>query len=188
MWEPATGLDWQVEGLCALPANKAVMGEFFSQDTEEKYDAKNMCFSCPERASCLQWALEHRQLWGIWGGKDEVEIRRALSVSYSGEEMKRRRPPHCPYCAARPDRLAVSVETIPGGGRWKHAKVVTCSDCGFAWRSRTSANAVELYQQERRDRQERALAEMNHQHSQQTQDWLPQAALGQCSPTTDAGQ
>ena len=108
-----------------------------------------MCFECPVRSQCLQWALEHRQIWGIWGGRDEVDIRRTLSVSYSGEETRRRRYPNCPYCTARPSKLETSIEELPNGGRWTTAKVVTCTECNFSWRSRTSANAVEAYKLEK---------------------------------------
>jgi WhiB family redox-sensing transcriptional regulator len=151
VWKPASDLNWQRNAECAKPSNKSLMESFFSEENSKKHDAKNLCFSCPVRSECLQWALEHRQIWGIWGGKDEFEIRRALSVSYTGEEVKRRRPPKCPYCSARPYKLSVSTEKLPGGGRWTTAKVVTCSDCGFSWRSRTSANAVNYYLSDRQD-------------------------------------
>jgi len=145
VWTPAKSLQWQRKAECAKPENQKYMNNFFSKVFEEKYEAKNMCFSCPVRKDCLQWALEHRQIWGVWGGKDEVELRRTLSVSFNGEETRRRRYPNCPYCTAWPQKLEVSVEDVPGGGRWTTAKVVTCTECGFSWRSRTSANAVENY-------------------------------------------
>jgi WhiB family redox-sensing transcriptional regulator len=152
MWKPANSLNWQLEAQCAQPENKEAVEWFFSKEPKEKYAAKNLCFSCPVRKECLQWALEHRQIWGIWGGKDEVEIRRTLSVSYKGEEARRRRFPNCPYCAARPSKLETSSVEVPGGGRWTTAKIVTCTSCNFAWRSRTSANAVEAYKQQREER------------------------------------
>lgn len=145
MWKPAKDLHWQENAACADPQYKDMMDWFFSDELPKKHEVKNLCFSCPVRSECLQWALEHRQIWGIWGGRDEFEIRRTLSVSYKGEEIKRKRPPKCPYCSARPNKLSVSVEKVPGGGRWTTAKVVTCSDCNFSWRSRTSANAVNAY-------------------------------------------
>ena len=153
MWKPATNLNWQINALCSDPKNKYARDWFFSKIPRERYDAKNLCYGCPVRSQCLQWALEHRQSWGIWGGKDEVEIRRALSVSYNGEEAKRRRYPHCPYCSARPSKLETSSQEVPGGGRWTTAKIVTCTVCEFSWRSRTSVNAVEAYKQERVDKQ-----------------------------------
>lgn len=152
MWTPANNLNWQLEAECAKPENREAMEWFFSKEPKEKYAARNLCFQCPVRKNCLQWALEHRQIWGIWGGKDEVEMRRALSVSYKGEEARRRRFPNCPYCTARPSKLETSSIEVPGGGRWTTARIVTCTDCGFAWRSRTSANAVEAYHQIRKDR------------------------------------
>lgn len=152
MWKPANSLEWQRSASCAKPENKTYIDWFFSQDFSEKYTAKNLCFSCPVRKDCLQWGLEHRQIWGIWGGKDEVEIRRTLSVSYLGEETRRRRYPNCPYCTARPNKLETSVVQLDTTGRWTTAKIVTCVECGFAWRSRTSANAVEAYKIERADR------------------------------------
>lgn len=149
MWNPASSLEWQKESECSKPENKSLRDWFFSRNFDEKYAAKNMCFSCPVRSECLQWALEHRQIWGIWGGKDETEIRRTLSVSYSGEEIRRNRYPNCPLCTARTSKLETSTESLPNGGRWTTARVVTCTECGFAWRSRTSVNAINAYKAER---------------------------------------
>lgn len=152
MWSPASNLSWQKDAECAQPDNSDYADLFFSPDFADKYKAKNLCHSCPVRKECLQWALEHRQIWGIWGGKDEIDIRRALSVSYNGEEIRRRRFPNCPYCTARPSKLETSVEKVPGGGRWTTAKIVYCTECGFSWRSRTSANAVQAYKADREER------------------------------------
>jgi hypothetical protein len=159
VWKPAKDLYWQSDASCAEPKNRDMMDWFFSDDLGKKHEVKNLCFSCPVRSKCLQWALEHRQIWGIWGGKDEFEIRRTLSVSYTGEEIKRKRPPKCPYCSARPQKLEVSVEKVPGGGRWTTAKIVTCTDCGFSWRSRTSANAVDAYKSDKIESSKRKKSE-----------------------------
>lgn len=155
MWKPATSITWQNDALCGKPKNRKTLPLFFSSEALDKDEAKNLCFQCPVRKDCLQWALEHKQIWGVWGGKDQVEIRRALSVSYLGEETKKRRSPNCPYCNARPNKLEVSIVQLEGAGRWTTAKVVTCSTCGFAWKSRTSANAVTAYKTERREKEEK---------------------------------
>jgi len=42
-----------------------------------------------------------------------------------------------------------------GFRRWTVAKIVTCTVCGFSWRSRTSVNAIEAYKQERIDKSEK---------------------------------
>jgi WhiB family transcriptional regulator, redox-sensing transcriptional regulator len=35
--------------------------------------AKRICQACPVRTPCLNWALDHGQVTGIWGGKTEEE-------------------------------------------------------------------------------------------------------------------
>lgn len=156
MWEPADNLEWQSDSLCSKPVNRKSMDWFFSAEAEKKSAAKNLCFVCPVRKNCLQWALEHKQIWGIWGGRDEYEIRRTLSLSYLGEETRKSRYPNCPFCSARPSKLETSVVKLGNTGRWNTAKIVSCTECGFSWKSRTSANAVEAYKLEKIEREERS--------------------------------
>lgn len=137
--------DWHDKAACREKKNKKFSSYFFSNVPSEKYDAKNLCFSCPVRKDCLKWALDTKQIWGVWGGKDESELRRALSVSHTGQEVRRQRFPNCPYCGARPVKLRVVVADSPEGGRWTTMKLVVCDECDFTWRSRTSANAVNAY-------------------------------------------
>lgn len=172
MWKPADNTYWHRKALCNKPENRKYKDWFFSSDQKEKYAAKNMCYSCPVRKECIQWALENRQIWGVWGGKDELDLRRALSVNAEGEEAKRRRPPNCPYCGARPSKLQTGTADIPNGGRWKIAKTVTCTECNFVWRSRTSANAVESYHKERAVREEKKAKE-RHKKAMKRSKHLP---------------
>ncbi len=155
MWKPANNLEWQKNALCARLLKSKNINLFFETDKTQKNEAKNMCFRCPVRQNCLQWALEHRQIYGVWGGKDEIELRRTLSVSYLGEEVRRRRYPNCPYCSARPEKLDTKIVELDSSGRWTTAKVVFCLECNFSWKSRTSANAVEAYKVDRAERMER---------------------------------
>ena len=152
-------LSWQKDSACALSKNEKLRDFFFSTEPTEKYQAKNLCFSCPVRKDCLKWALEHRQIWGIWGGKDEGEIRRALSVSWNGQESRRQRYPQCPFCTARPGKLETLVVDTPNGGRWATMRLVHCTACDFTWRSRTSANAVDAYHADRAEKLERDAKE-----------------------------
>lgn len=138
-------LDWMSDGVCAKPENKKYQDHFFSADFDERYIAKNMCYTCPVRQECGVWALESGTIWGIWGGKDDNELRRILSVNADGNEIRRNRFPQCPYCSARTSRLKINVIKLPEGGRWETAKEVECMDCGTKWRSRSSANAVAAY-------------------------------------------
>lgn len=151
--------DWQDSARCAEPEHKHLSKLFFSNEPREKYDAKNLCYGCEARSDCLKYALENKQIWGIWGGKDEGELRRALSVNQEGKEARRQRFPNCPYCAARPDKLEVVVAESPEGGRWTTMKLVRCSACEFTWRSRTSANAVIAYHAERAARAKKKKVE-----------------------------
>jgi WhiB family redox-sensing transcriptional regulator len=38
-------------------------------------DAKAICRRCPVREECLEYALRHREKFGIWGGMSERERR-----------------------------------------------------------------------------------------------------------------
>lgn len=142
--------EWMDDAECAKTKNKEIRSYFFSSVPRERYDAKNLCFSCDVRRECLKYALENKEIWGVWGGKDEAEIRRALSVSHEGKEIRRNRFPNCPCCGARPIKLSVVVAPSPEGGRWTTMKLVKCEDCEFTWRSRTSANAVAAYHASRK--------------------------------------
>jgi WhiB family redox-sensing transcriptional regulator len=144
--------EWQEESLCSKKENRHLVENFFSESLDEKHEAKNLCFSCPVRKDCIKYALESKEIWGIWGGKDENEIRRALSVDADGNEIRRGRFPQCPYCAARTSKLETYIVDLPGGGRWTTARMVKCTECDFSWRSRTSANAVNSYNSKKKDK------------------------------------
>lgn len=149
---------WQDDAECSKKQHRAIAPKFFSSEPRERAEAKNLCYSCPVRKECLKYALEAKELWGVWGGKDESEIRRALSLSHTGREIRRTRFPNCPYCGARPAKLRVIVAPSPEGGRWATMKLVTCDECTFTWRSRTSANAVEAYHASRERAKKKASA------------------------------
>jgi hypothetical protein len=144
--------DWQDDALCSDKSLEGAGDWFFSSDPDERYAAKQVCYRCPVRRECAEWALSNKQIWGVWGGHDEVQNRRTLALGHDEEETRKRRPTGCPYCAAKPSKLSVGVIDLPGGGRWTTAKVVTCSECDFSWRSRTSANALEAYHSDRQER------------------------------------
>lgn len=99
--------------------------DYFSDVTEVKYAARAQCQSvCPVRWECLQSALTEVSIWGIWGGVDEYEIRRALSVNRLGEPIRRARAPRCPFCSKQ------SLDTkIKKRARY----FVECTICGLSW-------------------------------------------------------
>jgi WhiB family redox-sensing transcriptional regulator len=145
-------LNWHDDAECAKVVNRDKTNFFFSTKQNERHQAKNLCFACPVRKDCIQWALESKQLWGIWGGRDEYEIRRILSVTWDGQEVRKNRFPTCPYCSAPTMKLSTKTVKRPGGGRWSTMRMVECADCGFEWQSRTSANAVDAYAAQRAEK------------------------------------
>jgi len=54
---------------------------FFSPHDDDAAAAKTICGGCPVAAECLEWALETRVRYGIWGGTTERERRRMLRKS-----------------------------------------------------------------------------------------------------------
>lgn len=141
-------LGWQEQSKCAEPNYVKYRDLFFSEDPEDILDAKSICETCPVRRQCLSWALDNKEIWGVWGGRDENEIRTTLSLSDEGQEIRRTREgevPICLHCGADTKNLITGEIDIPGGGRWTTRKTVTCSICEFMWISRTSANAVESH-------------------------------------------
>ena len=63
--------DWRVQALCAQTDPEA----FFPEKGESPRAAKKVCQACPVRAQCLQFALDHNQRYGIWGGLSARERR-----------------------------------------------------------------------------------------------------------------
>src|SRR5690242_201856 len=65
-------LGWQERALCAQTDPEA----FFPEKGGSTREAKRVCRSCEVRAECLEYALEHDERFGIWGGMSERERRR----------------------------------------------------------------------------------------------------------------
>ena len=63
---------WQERALCAQTDPEA----FFPEKGGSTRDAKKVCGSCDVRMECLEYALEHDERFGIWGGMSERERRR----------------------------------------------------------------------------------------------------------------
>lgn len=49
------------------------------QPQESAAPARAVCRRCPVRTQCLDWALERREQWGIWGGTTWSERRAMLA-------------------------------------------------------------------------------------------------------------
>jgi WhiB family redox-sensing transcriptional regulator len=65
-------LSWQERALCAQTDPEA----FFPEKGGSTRDAKKVCVGCEVRGECLEYALEHDERFGIWGGLSERERRK----------------------------------------------------------------------------------------------------------------
>ena len=65
-------LSWQSDALCAQTDPEA----FFPEKGGSTREAKRVCTTCEVRVECLEYALDHDERFGIWGGLSERERRR----------------------------------------------------------------------------------------------------------------
>ena len=70
--EVAGELQWQERALCAQTDPEA----FFPEKGGSTREAKRVCLTCDVRGSCLEYALQNDERFGIWGGLSERERRR----------------------------------------------------------------------------------------------------------------
>ncbi len=64
-----------------LAACKGLDAAIFFPDEpgeSETHMAKAVCSCCPVVVACLEYALTHRELDGIWGGHSELDRRRVV--------------------------------------------------------------------------------------------------------------
>ena len=64
--------DWRDRARCA----EADPDAFFPEKGGSTRLAKQVCRACEVRSECLQYALDHNEPFGIWGGLSERERRR----------------------------------------------------------------------------------------------------------------
>lgn len=138
MIDPLSESAWKADGKCydiVHTVNDYVIWDsFFAETVEERKPALDFCGDCPVQKRCLRFALESQQLWGVWGGRDESEIRRDLWVNSNGTIGGRARWPRCAWCKGNPSSLKVTNHTL---------HEVTCGECGFKWRSETTRMGIE---------------------------------------------
>ena len=79
----AVDRSWQMKGLCR--GNHSYL--FFPPSTVERKDdrerreikAKAICSVCPVKDDCLEFAVEIKEPYGIWGGLTETERRQVIA-------------------------------------------------------------------------------------------------------------
>lgn len=62
-------MDWAAQAACADSA----LDEFHADQGEAHATVKRVCAACPVVDACLQWAIENRERFGVWGGLSATE-------------------------------------------------------------------------------------------------------------------
>jgi len=83
---------YPLDGAVCDGVARADYDPFFAEAPEAEADALAMCRLCPARAACLAYAVETGQVFGIWGGKTQREIRRLIVGTRAGRPRGRRVP------------------------------------------------------------------------------------------------
>lgn len=109
--------------------------DFYSQETAEKKKAKAICAECPVRFACLQNAMDTKEKFGIWGGCDEIELRKNLAVNAKGEShVSTQGKIRCGYCGA------LSTRYLKVLARHRTRTDLECTNCGLEWTARKLIN------------------------------------------------
>lgn len=125
---------WEAKAACRQSDVQQWMADsFFAETTAGRKPAKKLCGTCPVRLECLSHALENGETWGVWGGCDEVDLRRTLWTDTNGTERARKRFPRCPACRAETKSLQLEEDSV------------TCTECSFTWAASTSVEAMKAY-------------------------------------------
>lgn len=81
-------LGWQDDAACARIGGDHWHAEKGSGTSAETKAARRTCGRCSVRLECLTWALQRKEVGGIWGGLTERE-RRAWTVDGTGALVER---------------------------------------------------------------------------------------------------
>ena len=65
----ANDAKWMADGLCL----KFDYDLCYPEKKSRIVDAKKVCEQCPVRPKCLDWAIEHDEPEGVWGGMGPAE-------------------------------------------------------------------------------------------------------------------
>jgi WhiB family redox-sensing transcriptional regulator len=63
---------WRKQALCAQTDPEA----FFPDKGGSPAAAQAICRRCPVQGPCLEWALQHDERFGVWGGLTDRQRRR----------------------------------------------------------------------------------------------------------------
>ncbi len=74
--EPVAPGEWYKRGACRSLSNEQHDAWFFPPKGKMTAPARAICGSCPVRAECLDHAMTNHEMYGLWGGTDELDRRR----------------------------------------------------------------------------------------------------------------
>lgn len=72
MIQPNDDSEWMAEGLCRQIGSNLWFPDsnIPAENKKQATKAKRMCRRCPVTETCLRWALERDEQWGVWGAKN----------------------------------------------------------------------------------------------------------------------
>lgn len=125
-------MTWRDDAACAQEDAEVI--NFHSEDPAEIDRALAMCNECPVKRECLAFALSNYERFGVWGGRTEVELRKALSIDQRGAPVLRKTPIKCPYCG-RNDCVVELPELAT-------RRQLHCQQCDLIWRPKKVLKVV----------------------------------------------
>lgn len=102
--------EWHAEGACAARSDL----DWYAETPGKVRAVKAVCAGCPVRVACLQWAIDRREAWGIWGALDPKERAKyaeevgagGLTISEHGTRARYTGTKSTPGCRCDPCRRA----------------------------------------------------------------------------------
>lgn len=70
--------EWVEDAVCAQTDPEVFFPPRSGGAPTQEADALRVCAGCPVREQCLQYSIETRQWWGIWGGVSQRKRRKML--------------------------------------------------------------------------------------------------------------
>lgn len=109
--------------------------DFHSRKPKDIKAAKALCDECPVKLMCLQSALDNQERFGVWGGADEIELRKDQAINAKGEpHVSTQGKIRCPNCGP----LSTKYLEVVKPHRTKTD--IRCTNCGLAWPVRKVIN------------------------------------------------